>query len=496
MLENVTTEKELHEACGLFGLWKGGKEAAHVAYFALHALQHRGQEGAGIVTLDSKMQEVKQFRGYGLLSEVFHEPQRLQNLTGDCAIGHVSYTLNKQASGFADVQPLVFHFYDQTIAIAHNGNLTNAKVLRRELEAEGAVFQSGTDAEILVHLIRHSKKSTFHERLKESLCKLQGGFTFIVMTNDELIGIVDANSFRPLAIGQMPSGAYVLASETCALHSIGAKFVRNIHAGNFASITDKGLEIFEYTTKTQIALDAMEYIYFSRPDSEIAGINVHSARKKMGEILAKEAPAPHADMVIGVPNSSLSAATGYAEASGLPYEMGLIRNQYTARTFIEPTQELREQGVRKKLSPVVGVVQGRSVVLVDDSIVRGTTARHIVEMLKNAGAAEVHLRIASPPLRFPNFYGIDVSTSGELLAATHTVSEMCSEIGADSLEFMSVEGLLDAIGTHFDAPNRGLCLDVFTGEYPAPIVDYEATLKKELSPLQKRVLKGEDVDGK
>lgn len=486
MLTVTIDEKKIKEACGLFGIWNQ-PAASNVTYFALHALQHRGQEGAGIVTLDDETGQFKQFRGYGLLSQVFSKPSRVERLTGTRAIGHVNYSLNKEASGFADVQPLVFHFHDQTIAIGHNGNLTNAKELRLQLEKEGAVFQSTTDAEILVHLIRRSQKPTFHERLAEALNQIQGGFTFVLMTDDELIGTVDPNSFRPLAIGQLPNGSYILASETCALHAIGAKFVRNIHAGHFASISDEGLAIHQYTDQTQIALDAMEYIYFSRPDSEIAGINVHKARKRMGEILAKEAPVPEADMVIGVPNSSLSAATGYAEASGLPYEMGLIRNQYTARTFIEPTQELREQGVRKKLSPVVGVVSGRSVVLVDDSIVRGTTARHIVQMLKRAGAREVHLRISSPPMRFPNFYGIDVSTSGELLASSRTIAEMCADIGADSLEFMSVEGLVEAIGTDFDAPNKGLCLDVFTGEYPAPIRDYKEQLERDMTDLQKRV---------
>lgn len=486
------TESSLNEECGIFGVWNH-PQAAEVTFFGLHALQHRGQEGAGITT--SSVDGFQNYRDLGLLSEVFKDPAHLNKLTGNRAIGHVRYSTSGSADNLSNVQPFLFNFSDTTISLAHNGNVTNAQTLRRELEAEGAVFHASSDSETLIHLIRHSDKPTFYEKLDEALLKLRGGFNFVILTDNELIGAVDPNCFRPLVLGQMQSGPYVLASETCALHSVGAEFVRNIHAGTYVVINDEGYTIRTYTEDTQVAIEAMEFIYFARPDSDIAGINVHSARKQSGRKLAEEQPCPEADMVVGVPNSSLSAASGYAEASGLPYEMGLIKNQYVARTFIQPTQELREQGVRKKLSAVKSVVEGKSIVLVDDSIVRGTTSRRLVKLLRDAGAKEIHLRIACPPLRFPSFYGIDMSTSSELMAANHTVPEMKEMLGCDSLGFLSVEGLVEAVGTKFDAPNNGLSVDAFTGQYPADLGDYKADFESQMTDIQKRVLRGENVDG-
>ncbi|RLK64000.1 amidophosphoribosyltransferase [Atopobacter sp. AH10] len=499
--ENYWTDREekrddcsgsLHEECGIFGVF-GHQNANQLVYFGLHALQHRGQEGAGITT-SNENGDFYHYKGNGLLAQVFKDPAKLNGLKGNRGIGHVRYSTSGSSSSVTNVQPFLFHFHDQTISLAHNGNLTNARSLRKKLEENGSVFHSDSDSEVLVHLIRTSHRPSFHERLEEALNQIRGGFNFLILTDEELIGVVDPNSFRPLAVGQLANGAYVLSSETCAFHAMGAKFVRNVHAGNYVVINKDGLTIHQYTDKTQIALESMEFIYFARPDSDIAGINVHSARKNLGRVLAKERPCKQADMVIGVPNSSLSAATGYAEESGLPYELGLIKNQYIQRTFIQPTQELREQGVKRKLSAVKGVVEGKSIVLVDDSIVRGTTSKRLIKLLKEAGAREIHLRISSPPLRFPNFYGIDLSTSSELMAANHTVDEMCQILGCDSLGFMTVEGLIEGIGLHFDAPHRGLCTDVFTGDYPAPLCDYEERLKGQLTPLQKRVLKGENVD--
>lgn len=481
----------LHEECGIFGVFGHGN-ANQLVYYGLHALQHRGQEGAGITT--SAGSDFYHYKGNGLLSQVFDTREKLDALKGDRGIGHVRYSTSGASLSLTNVQPFVFHFHDQTISLAHNGNLTNAKSLRKKLEEAGSVFHSSSDSEVLIHLVRTSSRKTFHEKLEDALRQLHGGFNFLILTDDELIGAVDPNSFRPLAVGQLANGAYVLASETCAFHNIGAEFICNVEAGSYVVINDKGMSIHQYTTETQIALESMEFIYFARPDSDIAGINVHSARKNLGRVLAKEQPCSEADMVIGVPNSSLSAATGYAEESGLPYELGLIKNQYIQRTFIQPTQELREQGVRRKLSAVKGVVEGKSIVLVDDSIVRGTTSKRLIQLLKEAGAREIHLRISSPPLRFPNFYGIDLSTSSELMAANHTVEEMRQILGCDSLGFMSVEGLIEGIGIHFDAPHRGLCTDVFTGDYPSPLCDYEERFKRQLTPLQKRVLKGENVD--
>jgi amidophosphoribosyltransferase len=477
--------RSLNEECGVFGIW-GHPEASNVTYFGLHSLQHRGQEGAGIVSKEGT--KLRGHRDLGLVSEVFRDKEKLERLVGNSAIGHVRYATSGSNS-IQNIQPFLFHFYDMSVGICHNGNLINAKTLRKELEQQGAIFHSSSDTEVLIHLIRRSKKETFKEQLKESLNTIKGGFTYLVLTENTLYGAVDPNSFRPLAIGKMKNGAYVTVSETCALDIVGAEFVCNVGAGELVAINDEGIRIEKYTEDTQVAIAAMEYVYFARPDSNIAGINVHSARKRTGRTLAKEQPTPDADMVIGVPNSSLSAASGYAEESGLPYEMGLIKNQYVARTFIQPTQELREQGVRMKLSPVRGVVQGKSIVLVDDSIVRGTTCKRIVKMLKEAGAREVHVRIACPPILFPSFYGIDISTTEELISANKTNDEVCEIIGADSLGFLSEQGLIDSIGLNYDAPYSGLCMECYNGDYSAGLYDYEESYVNSMTDIQKEFLK-------
>ena len=460
--------KSLNEECGVFGVW-GHPDAARVTYFGLHSLQHRGQEGAGIVTNDAG--KLNGHRDLGLLAEVFSDERVLQRLTGDAAIGHVRYATAGNGS-VDNIQPFLFKFFDQQIGLAHNGNLTNAKSLRKSLEEAGAIFHSNSDTEILMHLIRRSEEPLFMDRVKEALNQVKGGFAYLLLTENAMIAALDPNGFRPLAIGKMVNGAYVVASETCALEVIGAEFIRDVRPGEVVIIDDAGIQIEQYTQEVQPAICSMEFIYFARPDSNIAGVNVHRARKNMGRRLAKEAPI-EADMVIGVPNSSLSAASGYAEASGIPYELGLVKNQYIARTFIQPTQELREQGVRMKLSAVRGVVEGKRVILVDDSIVRGTTSRRIVQLLKEAGAKEVHVRIGSPPLRYPCFYGIDIQTRKELIAAKYTEAEICEKIEADSLAFLSEDGLIEAIGLDFDAPYSGLCMAYFNGDYPTPLYDYE-----------------------
>ena len=460
--------KSLNEECGVFGVW-GHPDAARVTYFGLHSLQHRGQEGAGIVTNDAG--KLNGHRDLGLLAEVFSDERVLQRLTGDAAIGHVRYATAGNGS-VDNIQPFLFKFFDQQIGLAHNGNLTNAKSLRKSLEEAGAIFHSNSDTEILMHLIRRSEEPLFMDRVKEALNQVKGGFAYLLLTENALIAALDPNGFRPLSIGKMVNGAYVVASETCALEVIGAEFIRDVRPGEVVIIDDAGIQIEQYTQEVQPAICSMEFIYFARPDSNIAGVNVHRARKNMGRRLAQEAPI-EADMVIGVPNSSLSAASGYAEASGIPYELGLVKNQYIARTFIQPTQELREQGVRMKLSAVRGVVEGKRVILVDDSIVRGTTSRRIVQLLKEAGAKEVHVRIGSPPLRYPCFYGIDIQTRKELIAAKYTEAEICEKIEADSLAFLSEDGLIEAIGLDFDAPYSGLCMAYFNGDYPTPLYDYE-----------------------
>lgn len=473
--------KSLNEECGVFGVW-GHPDAARVTYFGLHSLQHRGQEGAGIVSNQEGI--LNGHRGLGLLSEVFQDDRCLESLKGQAAIGHVRYATAGNGS-VDNIQPFLFKFYNDSFGLAHNGNITNAKTLRKQLEENGAIFHSNSDTEILMHLIRQSKQATFIEKLKESLRTVKGGFAYLMLTETEMVAALDSNAFRPLSIGQTKNGAFIIASETCALEVIGATFIRDVGPGEVIIINDEGYRIEKYTNDTQYAICSMEYIYFARPDSNIAGVNVHTARKNMGRRLAQEAPV-EADMVVGVPNSSLSAASGYAEESGIPYEMGLVKNQYIARTFIQPTQELREQGVRMKLSAVRGVVEGKRVIMVDDSIVRGTTSRRIVELLKEAGASEVHVRIASPPLRFPCFYGIDIQTRKELIAANHSVEEITQLITADSLTFLSEQGLIDAIGLNYDAPYTGLCMAYFNGDYPTPIYDYE---EKYLASLKEIIQK-------
>ncbi|EKU18108.1 Amidophosphoribosyltransferase precursor [Streptococcus intermedius] len=467
--------KSLNEECGVFGIW-GHPQAAQVTYFGLHSLQHRGQEGAGILTNDAG--KLIRHRDTGLISEVFKNPANLEKLTGQAAIGHVRYATAGEAS-IDNIQPFHFKFYDMEFGLAHNGNLTNTKTLKKELEHNGAIFSSSSDTEILAHLIRCSHNPSFMGKVKEALNTVKGGFAYLLMMEDKLIAALDPNGFRPLSIGKMTNGAIVVSSETCAFEVVGAEWIRDVKPGEVVIIDNSGIQYDTYTTDTQLAICSMEYIYFARPDSNIHGVNVHTARKRMGAQLAREFK-HEADIVVGIPNSSLSAAMGFAEESGLPNEMGLIKNQYTQRTFIQPTQELREQGVRMKLSAVSGVVKGKRVVMIDDSIVRGTTSRRIVQLLKEAGATEVHVAIASPPLKYPCFYGIDIQTRRELIAANHSVEETRQIIGADSLTYLSIDGLIDSIGLETDGPNGGLCVAYFDGKYPTPLYDYEEEYRRSL----------------
>lgn len=467
--------KSLNEECGVFGIW-GHPQAAQVTYFGLHSLQHRGQEGAGILTNDAG--KLIRHRDTGLISEVFKNPANLEKLTGQAAIGHVRYATAGEAS-IDNIQPFHFKFYDMEFGLAHNGNLTNTKTLKKELEHNGAIFSSSSDTEILAHLIRRSHNPSFMGKVKEALNTVKGGFAYLLMMEDKLIAALDPNGFRPLSIGKMANGAIVVSSETCAFEVVGAEWIRDVKPGEVVIIDNSGIQYDTYTTDTQLAICSMEYIYFARPDSNIHGVNVHTARKRMGAQLAREFK-HEADIVVGVPNSSLSAAMGFAEESGLPNEMGLIKNQYTQRTFIQPTQELREQGVRMKLSAVSGVVKGKRVVMIDDSIVRGTTSRRIVQLLKEAGATEVHVAIGSPALAYPCFYGIDIQTRRELIAANHSVEETRQIIGADSLTYLSIDGLIDSIGLETDAPNGGLYVAYFDGKYPTPLYDYEEEYRRSL----------------
>lgn len=452
----------LNEECGIFGVW-GHEDASQLAYYGLHSLQHRGQEGTGIVATDGE--KLKGIKGEGLVSEIFTQ-EAIKELNGKAAIGHVRYA-TAGGGGYENVQPLLFHFQSGSMALAHNGNLVNATALKSQLEAQGSIFQTSSDTEVLAHLIRRGGFAAFKERVKNALTMIKGAYAFLILTETELMVALDPNGMRPLSLGKL-GDAYVVASETCAFDVVGAEFIHDILPGELLIIDDNGFRSEMFSVASNIAMCTMEYVYFSRPDSNINGINVHTARKNLGKRLALEAPI-EADVVTGVPDSSISAAIGYAEATGIPYELGLIKNRYVGRTFIQPSQSLREQGVKMKLSAVRGVVEGKRVIMVDDSIVRGTTSRRIVTMLREAGATEVHVLISSPPIKNPCFYGIDTSTKEELIASKYSVEELREIIGADSLIFLSTEGMIDAIGRTDDGENRGHCLACFTGKYPTEI---------------------------
>ena len=448
----------LNEECGVFGVWNHPR-ASQITYYALHSLQHRGQEGAGIVASDGEVLRIR--KGQGLVTEVFNA-ECIEKLQGNGAIGHVRYSIGG-VNGFENVQPLLFRSQNGDLAIAHNGSLMNSKPLRAMLEEEGSIFQTVADAEILAHLAkRRGTGGLLSDRMMTALKKLQGAYAFVMLTENALYVALDPYGLKPLALGKLGEG-YVVASETCAFDLIGARYLRDVKPGEFITIDQQGVKSENFCESRQQALCSMEYVYFSRPDSNLWGMNVHTARKKLGKALAAEYPID-ADVVTGVPDSSLSAAIGYAEATGLPYELGLIKSRYIGRTFIEPSQSLREQGVKLKLSAVRGVVEGKRVVMVDDSCVRGTTSRRITTLLKEAGAAEVHVLIASPTIEYPCYYGMDTLSTDELVAAHHDVEQMRVLMGADSLGFLSVEKM----ATTFEC---GLCLACFTGKYPTGEVE-------------------------
>lgn len=449
----------LNEECGVFGVW-GHEDAAQISYYALHSLQHRGQEGAGIAVTNGK--RLKNQKGLGLVTEVF-TAKCMEKLQGSGTIGHVRYSIGG-VNGYENVQPLLFRSQTGSLAIAHNGNLTNSLDLRIKLEREGSIFQTDSDAEVLAHLIKTGGNGPLVDRIKQALSKLEGAFAFVLLTEHKLYVALDPHGLRPLALGRL-GNSWVVASETCAFDLIGAVYEREVQPGELLVIDDSGLKSEFFAQKPTRNLCAMEYVYFSRPDSTLVGKTVHTARKELGKALAKEHPIK-GDVVTGVPDSSLSAAIGYAEASGLPYEMGLIKNRYVGRTFIEPSQSLREQGVKMKLSAVQGVVKGKRVIMVDDSFVRGTTSTRLTQLLKDAGAKEVHILIAAPPLIYPCYYGMDTLSSEELIAANHSVEQIREIIGADSLKFLSVESLRKVLGNPDSEKNCGLCLACFTGNYP------------------------------
>ncbi|HET8647887.1 MAG TPA: amidophosphoribosyltransferase, partial [Vicinamibacteria bacterium] len=450
----------------LFGVF-GHPDAARLTYLGLYALQHRGQESAGIVTSDGQRLRVE--KGMGLVSDVFDEP-RLDALPGDRAMGHVRYSTAGDTVA-ANAQPIVIDCHRGPIALGHNGNIVNAPLLRHELEAAGSIFQSTSDTEVILHLYARSHREKLEDAVAASLSKVMGAFSLIFLTADSLVAARDPWGFRPLVIGRLGQ-ATVFASETCALDLIDATYVRDVEPGELVVADKDGLRSFHPFPPEPVRQCIFEHVYFARPDSLVFGRNVLATRAAMGRQLAREAPAD-ADIVVPVPDSGMGAALGYAEESGLPFQWGLIRNHYVGRTFIEPRQSIRSFGVKIKLNPVRSVLEGKRVVLIDDSIVRGTTSRKIVGMVREGGAREVHLRISSPPTTGPCYYGIDTPTREELIASSNSVEDIRRWVEADSLAYLSQEGLLAAVG---DTPGQRHCTACFTNRYPVAVSQVDTQL--------------------
>lgn len=447
-----------HEECGVFGIY-GDPEAAEKTYLGLYALQHRGQESAGIASTDGNTIALK--KGLGLVWSVFADPTAMPRLKGSAAIGHNRYS-TRGASDIINAQPICIESRLGMMALAHNGTITNASELRLSLQARGAIFQTTSDSEIMLHLMAHSQQHSFMDILRDALAQLQGAFSLVLLTPGRLIAARDPFGFRPLSLGRTETG-YVAASETCAFDIVGAEYVRSIESGEILEIDSDGMRSHFLEPAARQCACIFEHIYFARPDSLVFGEKVDKVRRQLGKELAREAPCD-ADIVIAVPDSGNTAALGYARESGIRYELGLIRNHYIGRTFIAPHQDKRNLDVRVKLNPVRGVVEGKRVVLIDDSIVRGTTMRQIVQLLRSKGAAEVHVRISSPPIGYACYYGIDISDKAELIASARSIDRIRSYIEADSLAYLSTEAMLRTVedGSRY-------CTACFTGDYPGPV---------------------------
>ena len=465
----------LREECGVFGIF-GHPEAAAITALGLHALQHRGQEAAGIVAFDGR--RFNSERRLGLVGDHFSSHQVIDRLPGSAAIGHVRYSTTGETI-LRNVQPLFAELDTGGFAVAHNGNLTNGLTLRRDLIKEGSIYQSTSDTEVVLHLVARSRKPKILDRYIEALRALEGAYSLVALSNKKLIGARDPLGIRPLVLGEL-DGHYILASETCALDIIGARFVRDVENGEVVVISEDGIESHKPFPAQQARPCIFEYIYFARPDSYVHGRHVYDVRKRMGAELAREAHID-ADVIVPVPDSGVPAAIGYAQASNIPFELGIIRNHYVGRTFIQPTQSVRELGVRMKHSANRSVIEGKRVVLIDDSVVRGTTSVKIVHMMREAGAAEVHFRISSPPITHPDYYGIDTPERDKLLAATHSLEEMRLYMGCDSLAIISVDGIYRAMGYEKRDNLRPQFTDhCFTGDYPTHLTDVmgEANVKQ------------------
>jgi len=482
LTQSEIDDDKLHEECGVFGVWNV-TDAAAVTALGLHALQHRGQEATGIVSYDGH--RFHSHRGLGLVGDNFGQAKVIASLPGANAIGHNRYATTGDTI-LRNVQPLYADFEFGGFAVAHNGNLTNANTLHRALVRRGCLFQSTTDSEVFVHLIAISLYSTVVDRLIDALKQVVGAYSLVALSNEAMMGVRDPLGVRPLILGRIGNegtGGWVLVSETCALDIVGAEFVRDVDPGEIVVINDQGVRSVKPFGSSKGRFCVFEYIYFARPDSVMEGMPVYDARKRIGAELARESHVD-ADVIVPVPDSGVPSAMGYSAESGIPFELGIIRNHYVGRTFIEPTDSIRNLGVKLKHSANQSVLKGKRVILVDDSIVRGTTSRKIVEMVRAAGAAEVHMRISSPPTTHSCFYGIDTPERGKLLAARHSVDEMARLIGADSLAFVSLDGLYRALGkSNRDVAKPHYCDACFTGEYPIPLPDMMDNSDRQLSLL-------------
>lgn len=473
-LDTLTTnpfdDDKLHEECGVFGIYGNSDAAAHTA-LGLHALQHRGQEAAGIITFHKG--HFNSHKAMGHVGDNFNSGPVIDRLQGDCAIGHVRYSTAGEKHA-RNIQPIFAEFTFGGAALAHNGNLTNAQILRKALIAKGAIFQSTMDSEIFIHLIAQSQKKKVVDRMIDALQQVEGAYSLVALTQKKLIGARDPMGVRPLVIGKL-GDAVVLASETCALDIIGAEFVRDVEPGEMVVIDQDGMQsVHPFKDKVVPKFCIFEYVYFARPDSNIEGRHVYTIRKEIGKELARESDLD-ADVVVPVPDSGVPSALGYAQEANLPFELGIIRNHYVGRTFIQPTDQIRNLGVRLKHNANEAVLKGKRVVLIDDSIVRGTTSKKIVAMVRDAGAKEVHMRIASPPTTNSCFYGVDTPSRDKLIASSHSVKQIAELIGVDSLEFLSIDGLYRAVGeAKRENKNPQFCDACFTGDYPTKLADADA----------------------
>ena len=458
---------KFHDECGVVGGY-GHPDAANLVYLGLYALQHRGQESAGIVASNNGKMHLEV--GMGLVADVFSDT-RLKKLPGNLAIGHNRYSTTG-VSRIKNAQPCLIEYAGGTMAMGHNGNLVNAPEIRKELGAEGAIFQSTNDSEVIVHLMAQSRRNTFVDRAVSALSQVKGAYSIVLMSENELIAARDPHGFRPLCLGKL-DGAYIVASESCVMDLVEAEFIRELEPGELFLINKSGIQSFFPFQKTATKQCVFEHIYFSRPDSYLFGNSVYSTRKLMGQALAEEEPV-EADVVVPVPDSGVISAMGYSEESGIPFQMGLIRNHYVGRTFIEPQSQIRNFGVKIKLNAVKNIIKGQRVIIIDDSIVRGTTSKKIVKMLREVGAREVHVRISSPPTTHSCFYGIDTPTKGELIASNMNTDQTCEYLGADSLHYLTLEKMLDVFGSQRD----DFCAACFDGRYPVDVTGPDGSTKQ------------------